>query len=766
MISDFKRELDKCRLEARKNGQAATMAHFYLHCLRKIPIAETPTIQAVIHEIENQIIPQTKLTHIDPQNLQGTYVPQTLISDFQRYYQNGENIQGDIYSIILKWLLQTPVFDGDNQTDTPQYHCKRICNNYMLLPKLSNSRQRHSDMLKSYEEINDIWLRMVTKTPIVALETELKTCLEILSSAIRRNHSMIISGISQCGKSLFTRHLIKNFIERYNPHTSREFNQCKFIFIESKAFQGTENDTRNKLTELLNDLATNPQVIPVFDSFEFFLTPAIPASRLFTDYFGGIISGHCRSFIFVLRESGIRSDILNGVRRYSLPRIEPAKTLEFLISEIQKLIYDFPGFSFEKGLDSFMEQFIHLISEYYPGEAFPAIGLDIGKRFIDWYRDLFLQSDESASPKTISITDIKRFIAQEKGLTALETDFIALSNRLKEEVIAQDHVINEICLDLKISQQSKSQLKPKGRFLFVGSPGVGKTQLAKSLAYHLFGKNAFFRYNMSDFGSEGDRWRFIGSPRGYVGSEKRTIFDDVRDHPSCVILLDEIDRAHPSIQDILLSMLEGEANDGNNTTVYFSHAIFIMTTNLGQEAVISIYNDHLKSFENGLADPVSVDSTDFSDHGAIDNRTELYKNMSINLRKILLEGARDKTELKMQKAIEDQLLALRERTSYDVSHIGMYIQLNELKKRLVELTITKSHLDRAFLDRVDSILPFFPIKEPENITKILDLKLAQDGWGDCPPETKNKIFQESITESDSIRPLERLIRKYRRDQAK
>ena len=172
-----------------------------------------------------------------------------------------------------------------------------------------------------------------------------------------------------------------------------------------------------------------------------------------------------------------------------------------------------------------------------------------------------------------------------------------IKEKLKERVKGQDEAIDKV-KDVIIRaytgfsglQHSSKQKKPKGTLFFVGPTGVGKTELAKTLAEFVFGdENACIRFDMSEYNHEHSDQRLVGAPPGYVGYEAGgQLTNAVKERPFCVLLFDEIEKAHGRILDKFLQILEdGRLTDGKGETVYFSETIIIFTSNIGAAEVNS-----------------------------------------------------------------------------------------------------------------------------------------------------------------------------------
>ena len=200
-----------------------------------------------------------------------------------------------------------------------------------------------------------------------------------------------------------------------------------------------------------------------------------------------------------------------------------------------------------------------------------------------------------ASPLTIDVAQIADIVSVTSGvpvssLTESESRrLLQTESVLKTRIIGQDEAVEAVA---KAVRRSRSPLKdprrPGGSFIFLGPTGTGKTELAKTLAEYLFGsKDALISFDMSEFGSEFEVSKLIGSPPGYVGhDEGGQLTKAVRRHPYSVVLFDEIEKAHPDIFNILLQVLEeGRLTDSQGKTVDFRNTVIIMTSNVGAREI-------------------------------------------------------------------------------------------------------------------------------------------------------------------------------------
>ncbi len=200
---------------------------------------------------------------------------------------------------------------------------------------------------------------------------------------------------------------------------------------------------------------------------------------------------------------------------------------------------------------------------------------------------LTLQTEEKPALSPDNLARIIELWTKIPAANIREDEFVrlaGLADRLKAHVIGQDEAIGVVCSAIKRSRVGMQAKRKPISFIFVGSTGIGKTELVKRLAEDMFDTpEALIRFDMSEFMEKHTVSRLIGSPPGYVGyDEAGQLTEKIRRKPYSVILFDEIEKAHPDVLNVLLQILDdGRVTDAQGRTVNFENTIIIMTTNAG-----------------------------------------------------------------------------------------------------------------------------------------------------------------------------------------
>jgi ATP-dependent Clp protease ATP-binding subunit ClpB len=223
-----------------------------------------------------------------------------------------------------------------------------------------------------------------------------------------------------------------------------------------------------------------------------------------------------------------------------------------------------------------------------------------------------LQKDHPMLKEEVGEEEIARIVSKWTGIPVgrlLEGEIeklIHMEERLRQRVVGQDAALASVANAIRRSRSGLSDPnRPIGSFLFLGPTGVGKTELARALAEFLFDdERAIIRIDMSEYMEKHSVARMIGAPPGYVGYEEGgQLTEAVRRRPYSVVLLDEIEKAHPDVFNILLQILdEGRLTDGKGRTVDFRNTVIIMTSNVGSTAIFELAEkDPKKAREQAMA---------------------------------------------------------------------------------------------------------------------------------------------------------------------
>ena len=206
------------------------------------------------------------------------------------------------------------------------------------------------------------------------------------------------------------------------------------------------------------------------------------------------------------------------------------------------------------------------------------------------------KSDSTLLRDKVTEEEIARIVARWTGIPVSKLmegereKLLHLDDTLHQRVIGQDEAVEKVCEAILRSRAGiQNPNRPIGSFLFLGPTGVGKTELAKALAQALFDdEKNMVRIDMSEYMEKHSVSRLIGAPPGYVGyDEGGQLTEAVRRHPYCVVLFDEVEKAHPDVFNVLLQVLDdGRITDSQGRTVDFKNTIIILTSNLGSSAIL------------------------------------------------------------------------------------------------------------------------------------------------------------------------------------
>lgn len=292
------------------------------------------------------------------------------------------------------------------------------------------------------------------------------------------------------------------------------------------------------------------------------------------------------------------------------------------------------------------------------------------------------ENEMKESRETVHESDIEAVVSLMSGVpvhkmaVAEGEKLIALRDVLKSRVISQDPAVDQITKAILRSRVGlKDPNKPTGTFLFLGPTGVGKTYLAKELAKEMFGSSdALIRVDMSEYMEKYSVSKLVGSAPGYVGYEDGgQLTEQVRRRPYSIVLLDEIEKAHPEVFNILLQVMdEGRLTDGNGRLIDFKNTIIIMTSNVGSRT--------LKDFGRGVGFTTPADLSD-SEHASGVIRKSLNKTFApefINrIDEIITFNALEKPALVQIVDLEVQRLIKR------VADIGYTLVITDKAKEFI-----------------------------------------------------------------------------------
>lgn len=437
--------------------------------------------------------------------------------------------------------------------------------------------------------------------PVVGRETEIARVIEILGRR-KKNNPMLI-GEPGVGKSAVVEGIA---LKIASGNISATLAKKRLVSLDiASVVAGTKyrGDFEKRLKAIIKEAGADPDIILFIDEFHTIvgaggaqgsldaaniLKPALARGELQC-----IGATTMDEFSKVVEKDGALD------RRFQKIVVEPTDIRQS-ITILENIKANYEAFHKVVYSEDAIESCVRLTDRYVSGKFLPDKAIDALDEAGSMTR-LNLAGNRR-SGNVVSAEDIATVVSKMTGIPVNKvaesegSRLLKMRERLRNRIIGQDEAIEKV---VRAIQRNRAGLKdpnrPIGTFLFFGPTGVGKTELAKSLAEYLFdSQENMVRIDMSEYMEKFTVSRLVGAPPGYVGYEEGgQLSERVRRKPYCVVLLDEIEKAHPDIFNILLQVLdEGRLTDSNGRTVSFRNTIVIMTSNVGSR--------ELEEYGNGV----------------------------------------------------------------------------------------------------------------------------------------------------------------------
>lgn len=422
--------------------------------------------------------------------------------------------------------------------------------------------------------------------PVIGRNSEINRAIQVLCR--RQKNNPLFVGEAGVGKTAIAEGLAKRIVDSEVPEVlaaATVFSLDMGTLLAGTRYRG---DFEERLKQVLKELEAHPNAILFIDEIHTVIGAgatsggAMDASNLLKP---ALASGTIRcmgSTTYKEYRQHFEKDRALVRRFQKIDINEP--TVEDAIAILKGLKPYFEDYHRLKYTNEAIEAAVQLSSRYIHDRKLPDKAIDV----IDESGAAQMLVAENKRKKTIGIKEIETTIASmaripPKSVSKDDAEVLKhLEQTLKRTVFGQDKAIESLAASIKLARAGlREPEKPIGCYLFSGPTGVGKTEVAKQLAASLGVE--LLRFDMSEYMERHTVSRLIGAPPGYVGFDQGGLLTDgVDQHPHCVVLLDEIEKAHPDLYNVLLQIMDhGRLTDHNGKQVNFRNVILIMTTNAG-----------------------------------------------------------------------------------------------------------------------------------------------------------------------------------------
>ena len=576
------------------------------------------------------------------------------------------------YGNIFRYLDRNDMLDkgkepekeSDENEEVPQIRIRAVSEDGEEVKKTSPLEEFGYDITQAAREGK--------LDPLVGRENEIQRVIQILGRR-RKNNPMLV-GDPGVGKSAIVEGIALKIVNGDIPPVLADKRLISLDLGSIVAGTKYRGDFEKRLKAIINETAANPDVILFIDEFHTIVgaggaSGSLDAANMLKP---ALARGEIQCIGATTMDEFRKIVEKDGALDRRFQKIVVEKTdIQHTISILDKLKTNYEKYHNVTYSEESIEACVRMSERYITDRCLPDKAIDV--------------MDETGSmvrlknpKKTACVTaeDVASMISKMTGIPSgqiAESEGVRLmkmGEKLRGRIIGQDEAIDKVVRAIQRGRAGiKDPGKPIGTFIFFGQTGVGKTQLAKSLAEYLFdSEDNMIRLDMSEYMEKFNVSRLIGAPPGYVGFEEGgQLSEKVRRKPYCVVLLDEIEKAHPDVFNLLLQVMdEGRLTDSNGRTVSFRNTILIMTSNVGSR--------ELDEYGSGVGFSTSV------------------KNVQGNRKNVLEKAVRKAFPPEFINRVDEQVF-FRPLDKEDIGRI-IDIELKGLKNRVkdagFELTITPS----------------------------------------------------------------------------
>ena len=446
---------------------------------------------------------------------------------------------------------------------------------------------------------------------VVGFEKEISIIYEILGRKTKAN--LLITGEAGVGKTS----LVNGFVRELAADKVPTFLSGAVAYeLETAALGGDaqyKGEVEDRFKNIINEVEALPNAVLIIEKIDklFDKQGALYgcSTLLKNELSKGRLQLLCTSSIDGYTKN-IETDkeMVSNLEKITVEEPTADQTMEIL-KGIMPAYEEYHGLTVD---ETVMEESIRLAKRYLTEKSLPASAIDLIDRTMAHVKVDNDLGDEEQKHTDLKPEDLTAVVAKQTGIplgkvqTGERERLMGGEETLKKRVVGQDHAVKKV-LDAVYEARSGLSKKgqPMGSFFFLGPTGTGKTELSKALAEFLFGdESALLRFDMSEFKEEHSVALLYGAPPGYVGYEEGGLLvNKIRQTPYSVVLFDEIEKAHKSVFDLFLQILdEGKLHDRLGRVGDFSNALILFTSNIGAKDIVAKFNSGQVPENNELMD--------------------------------------------------------------------------------------------------------------------------------------------------------------------